>query len=275
MKRLLSLSLSLLLFASFSVTAFAHSGRTDGSGGHYDYNVGEYHYHHGYAAHQHTDLDGDGDLDCPYDFDDKTSHNPSYSSAASTSHSSNSARQVVVYTPQPKITPNKETSVKEEPTVFQSVCFYVLICVSIALYTALRWERKSNQAEEEKLRGQIKTERLKTKNILDHLYSGKDLLKISGAPEKCWIGSDGRPYSAGEGMWGDRYTFYINPHGHSYHKKECRFSGPSMINAMDLRWQNNYAPCAVCKPVLPDLQWYDECLRIDRLMREYGIEKQE
>lgn len=40
---------------------FAHSGRTDGNGGHYNRSTGEYHYHHGYGAHQH--INGV----CPYD----------------------------------------------------------------------------------------------------------------------------------------------------------------------------------------------------------------
>jgi hypothetical protein len=33
--------------------SYAHSGRTDSSGGHYDRSTGEYHYHHGHSAHQH------------------------------------------------------------------------------------------------------------------------------------------------------------------------------------------------------------------------------
>nr|DAW18926.1 MAG TPA: hypothetical protein [Bacteriophage sp.] len=58
---------------------FAHSGRTDSSGGHRDSSTGTYHYHHGHPAHQHTDLDGDGKPDCPYKFDDQTSHGDSSS----------------------------------------------------------------------------------------------------------------------------------------------------------------------------------------------------
>lgn len=50
---------------SFSITAYAHSGRTDDLGGHYDTFSGEYHYHHGYPEHSH--ING-----CPYDYDDKT-----------------------------------------------------------------------------------------------------------------------------------------------------------------------------------------------------------
>ena len=59
----------LLCVCYLCVTAIAHSGRTDGAGGHYDRSTGKYHYHHGYSAHQHYDMDGDGDKDCPYTFD--------------------------------------------------------------------------------------------------------------------------------------------------------------------------------------------------------------
>lgn len=72
-KKLFAFSLILLLLTSASLTAFAHSGRTDSSGGHYD--DGDYHYHHGYPAHDHYDMDGDGVRDCPYRFDDKTGSN--------------------------------------------------------------------------------------------------------------------------------------------------------------------------------------------------------
>lgn len=52
--------LLVLLLSLFSVAAFAHSGGTDSSGGHYDHKNGGYHYHHGYSAHQHP-----GGV-CPY-----------------------------------------------------------------------------------------------------------------------------------------------------------------------------------------------------------------
>ncbi len=51
----------ILLMILIPVTAFAHSGRTDGAGGHYNRSTGEYHYHHGKPAHQH--INGI----CPYD----------------------------------------------------------------------------------------------------------------------------------------------------------------------------------------------------------------
>lgn len=70
--RLLKLLIAFALCLSLSVTASAHSGRTDSNGGHTDSETGEYHYHHGYPAHQHYDMDDDGYLDCPYSFDDET-----------------------------------------------------------------------------------------------------------------------------------------------------------------------------------------------------------
>ena len=74
--RLLKPLITFALCLSLPVVAFAHSGKTDSDGGHYDRSTGEYHYHHGYSAHQHHDMDGDGDLDCPYEFEDKTDHQP-------------------------------------------------------------------------------------------------------------------------------------------------------------------------------------------------------
>lgn len=70
MFRKLATGFTALLCAAFlTVSAFAHPGNTDSSGGHYNRSTGEYHYHHGYPAHQHTNGK------CPYDYDDKTSQN--------------------------------------------------------------------------------------------------------------------------------------------------------------------------------------------------------
>ena len=56
---------SFIIILCLPCISFAHSGRTDSSGGHHDYNnvsgLGSYHYHHGYSAHLHVDGV------CPYD----------------------------------------------------------------------------------------------------------------------------------------------------------------------------------------------------------------
>lgn len=53
MKKILCIITAIICLLSFTLLCFAHSGRTDSSGGHYDRITGEYHYHHGYSAHQH------------------------------------------------------------------------------------------------------------------------------------------------------------------------------------------------------------------------------
>lgn len=57
----------------FSMISDAHSGRTDGSGGHKDNKnksgLGYYHYHHGYSAHLHTNGV------CPYSVTSSSSNN--------------------------------------------------------------------------------------------------------------------------------------------------------------------------------------------------------
>lgn len=68
MKKALCIIVATIYIFSFAVFCFAHSGRTDSSGGHKDSSTGEYHYHHGYPEHQHPNGK------CPYDFDDKINH---------------------------------------------------------------------------------------------------------------------------------------------------------------------------------------------------------
>jgi hypothetical protein len=69
-KYIILLSLLLLL----PTASYAHSGGTDGNGGH-NSSTG-YHYHHGYPAHQHENGQ------CPYEFDDKTGWNSGSSTEA-------------------------------------------------------------------------------------------------------------------------------------------------------------------------------------------------
>ena len=85
MKKILILLIAgLLLISTISIMAYAHSGGTDSSGGHYDKSTGEYHYHHGCPAHQH--IGGR----CPYDYHDNTDYSVSSSSMASKSSSASS-----------------------------------------------------------------------------------------------------------------------------------------------------------------------------------------
>ncbi len=73
-KIIAALMMMSLLFAPAS---YAHSGRTDASGGHHDYNnvsgLGSYHYHHGYGPHLHP-----GGV-CPYESGNYTNNTSSLS----------------------------------------------------------------------------------------------------------------------------------------------------------------------------------------------------
>ena len=72
MKKQITLLIVGVLLANLRICA--HSGKTDGYGGHYNRSTGEYHYHHGFSAHQHTNGV------CPYDFEDRTSQSSGGSS---------------------------------------------------------------------------------------------------------------------------------------------------------------------------------------------------
>ena len=81
MRRISCAVFCVVFLLALRINTNAHPGNTDGKGGHHDRSSGEYHYHHGYSAHQHTDMDGDGVLDCPYEFDNKTNHQPESNSS--------------------------------------------------------------------------------------------------------------------------------------------------------------------------------------------------
>jgi hypothetical protein len=60
-KRIVLVALLISALLSIVFYAHAHSGRTDGSGGHHDRQNGGYHFHHGYSAHYHPNGE------CPYE----------------------------------------------------------------------------------------------------------------------------------------------------------------------------------------------------------------
>ena len=81
-KKIISILLIILSIISIGVNAYAHSGRTDSSGGHKDNNnksgLGSYHYHcGGHPAHLHTNGV------CPYSSSSSSSKSSTSSSSAS------------------------------------------------------------------------------------------------------------------------------------------------------------------------------------------------
>ena len=83
MRRLCVTFVLLIMIMGTVLPALAHSGRTDGKGGHYDHSTGEYHYHHGHPAHQHPNGV------CPYSFDDKTGQSSGGTSGGKSGNRSN------------------------------------------------------------------------------------------------------------------------------------------------------------------------------------------
>lgn len=83
LRKVFTLGLVLILLSSMSLSAYAHSGRTDSSGGHRDNQnksgLGYYHYHHGYGPHLHPNGV------CPY-----SSSSTNTSSSANTSSTTSS-----------------------------------------------------------------------------------------------------------------------------------------------------------------------------------------
>ena len=107
------LAISLVLVILLATPVFAHSGGTDGYGGHYNHSTGEYHYHHGESAHKHWDMNGDGYLDCPIDKRTTSEKAPTYSweqkrdellEKYSTKSTEETQEQIKVETKEPKST---------------------------------------------------------------------------------------------------------------------------------------------------------------------------
>ena len=140
MKQRVSALLLALFFVLSCVNMFAHSGRTDSSGGHYNRSTGEYHYHHGYSAHQHP-----GGV-CPYDYDDQTGRNSGSSSSSSKNSSSSDDTMYAVFgdtptpTPKPTATPEPKVAKNEEPakpslgSAVVFVAFFVSVVILLPLY---------------------------------------------------------------------------------------------------------------------------------------------
>ena len=93
--KIISILLIALSIISIGMNAYAHSGRTDSSGGHKDNNnksgLGSYHYHcGGHPAHLHTNGV------CPYSSSSSSSKSSTSSSSSSTKTTSTVPTTIVV-----------------------------------------------------------------------------------------------------------------------------------------------------------------------------------
>ena len=96
-KKIISILLIILSIISIGVNAYAHSGRTDSSGGHKDNNnksgLGSYHYHcGGHPAHLHTNGV------CPYSSSSSASKSSTSSSSASSAKTTSTVPTTIAVT---------------------------------------------------------------------------------------------------------------------------------------------------------------------------------
>lgn len=242
MKRVI---IAILCFLLFIPIVSAHSGKTDGNGGHYNTSTGEYHYHHGYPEHQH--IDGM----CPYGFDDKTNR-----------YSNN-----YYYEDPPRKDQNDQgwQSIITQIILWAFVAYiaYYVIRFIISIIGSLIKAKKEKKQKE--------LDFLRKKQEYTLLYGGltnDEILSLVNPPEGVYINQDGI-LSFEES---DRFFVYISKTGKVFHKKGCnkQASNPRLIYTF---WQKHkYSPCKKCKPdPLIDDTWYYEYKRIIGIKDKYSI----
>lgn len=262
-KQIVSLLLCLLVIAALTTPALSHSGRTDSDGGHWNHSTGEYHYHHGYPAHQHT-----GGV-CPYDYEDKAGQN-SESSSNNSNNSGGSNGNKVTDNSSSHSEDNKASSKSDRASGLRGILLGAVIIFSpgLILGTIGAIKEKTRKKKEEK-------EFLRLKAKYEHMYGGKRLDELVNIPDGVEIGEDGLPKEIGADGWGEQFTFFVknNYHMHSYkqvfHKKRGCSSAFYKVHAYHI---GNRAPCLRCSPRRPNLEWYEEYLRIKRIKETYGID---
>lgn len=281
MKKLLLIA-TILVFAALVIAlvidVFAHPGKTDGSGGHYDHDTGVYHYHHGYPAHAHYDMDNDGDIDCPYDFDDQTGSNSGNGSSIIGRPS-----DIVPEITQPSVTQNEEYEVE-----IWIVCLLVIIfaIIVVSMYMAIRRKKEEIADINRAHREFIQQEEIRLKKELSNFdcdiaqtYGAPYLYHICNTPPGDYLDKDDLPKTriADGYKWGEKYTFYFYgvyaSHGQRYHRPTCRFAKFGFpANAYTIkRAANKYAPCSICRPVLPELDWVSKYLIHKEFLERHGV----
>lgn len=139
-RRIYRLIVPIMVLIAIVFPASAHSGKTDGNGGHYDYSTGEYHYHHGYPAHSHYDMDGDGHIDCPYSFNDQRGYS---SGSGGNKESGNRSGEPVCETEEAK---QKDDNI----SILIFVCciaFFVILCCSPSSGARYSGKQKSKKKQ--------------------------------------------------------------------------------------------------------------------------------
>ena len=96
---------------------------------------------------------------------------------------------------------------------------------------------------------------------------------IPGMPFGTIIGDDGLPAQIGKSGWGPMYTFYIARSGSVFHKsKNCSRGACYPVHAINI---GERRPCKKCRPVLPNLNWFNSYKDAKRVEKNRESETQE
>ena len=80
---------------------------------------------------------------------------------------------------------------------------------------------------------------------------------MPGMPFGTVIGDDRLPSQVGKNGWGPMYTFYVASSGSVFHKiPNCSRGAHYPVHAINV---GNRRPCKKCRPVLPNLKWFNSC----------------
>lgn len=78
---------------------------------------------------------------------------------------------------------------------------------------------------------------------------------IPGMPDDTTLDLNGLPREKncnGTAPWGDKYTVWYSKNGSKYHTFWCEWRSDIPVNVVNI----DREPCRVCRPKLPDLEWY-------------------
>lgn len=256
-KNCIFLMLFFLIVSSLCVSAFAHPGRTDSSGGHRDNQnvsgLGYYHYHHGYSAHLH-----EGGI-CPYEQKQPIVETYEYIPPVP------SAPKVAWVEDSPERVAAAAKKTKEPETLSQSTyVIAALVLIFLPLYFQKKIDRRLHPIEEMAQDQGYAPYQPSAQNATHHACVSMSKspaappVSIPNIPPQYTLGTLGLPADVDAPKhWGKTFTVYLNPKTHIYHRGRCRYVSPATTYATHilLVYQSN-RPCQVCRPELPDLDWY-------------------
>lgn len=222
-RRLCAAVIAILVMFTCILT-FAHSGRTDASGGHYNRSTGEYHYHHGYSAHQHPNGV------CPYIKIDN----------AGQSSNSGGANSSVT-------TKNSDSIWKSEVWAVVAL-FLVVICAFLIMIIIISVSDCKKMQERYK---NISPEDIEKIKQIKEYETELRLKEYEIQSQKRTIEADNKRIEQKESIiqFYENNVVFMTKRGKHYHKYDCRHikkSNEWQVCSMKEAQSKGYTPCAEC-----------------------------